>query len=410
MARLWRIFLSVPPRRLGVGLAALGCILALVGAEAGRPAAALAGSDVTLRAQSRTGTVLGYYVPYDSSSWTSLQTHLDQLDIVAAQAVSIDACGNIGSRDDQTLKRLARASNVTVLPSLFTISGWLNHQLLTDDATSAHAIEQIVNYTLEEEYAGFDLDLEGVNAEDRPALTQFVGWLAAALHEEGKLLTLAIPAKERDVTVGWAGAYDYTSLGAAADLVTIMAYEYRGPFSGPGSVAPYDWVQRVTSFAASQMPPERVMLGIAFYGYDWNTTSGSARAIGFPQFAALAERVGTEPTFDSAQQSLAFGYETAADELSLTGSPQQRLVHEVTVRTPPPCDLKPPLPAATPQPKPAPAPGTPQAHEVWIEDSASAAARLQLAGRYGVGGISAWRLGLEDPNVWSVLAAWRHAD
>src|SRR5205814_5063344 len=106
---------------------------------------------------------------------------------------------------------------------------------------------------------------------DRAALSTFVQQLSTALHEQGKLLTLAIPAKDRDVTVGWAGAYDYAALGAAADLVTIMAYEYSGPFSGPGSVAPYEWVQRVLAFATGQIQPENVLLGVAFYGYDWNT-------------------------------------------------------------------------------------------------------------------------------------------
>jgi spore germination protein YaaH len=44
---------------------------------------------------------------------------------------------------------------------------------------------------------------------------------------------------------------------------------------------------------------------------------------------------------------------------------------------------------------------------VWFEDSTSTAARFDLADRYGVGGVSAWRLGLEDPLVWQLLRDWR---
>src|SRR5438093_2029475 len=58
--------------------------------------------------------VLGYYVPYDTMSWASLAEHVDQLDIVAAQWVTIDACGNLASHDDQTLKQVARQHNVKV--------------------------------------------------------------------------------------------------------------------------------------------------------------------------------------------------------------------------------------------------------------------------------------------------------
>ena len=330
------------------------------------------------------------------------------LDIVAAQWVTIDPCGNLGSRDDQTLKQFARGRGLKVLPSLLTSSGWLNHQLLADDDTAVHAVEQIVSYTLAENYDGFDLDLEGVDAADRPYLTRFVAWLSSALHESGKLLTLAIPAKERDVTVGWAGAFDYAALGAEADLVTIMAYEYRGPFSGPGSVAPYDWVARVTAFATSQIAPEKVLLGLAFYGYDWNTTSGGARALGFSGAMALADHYAADPAFEPDQRSLTFAYSgTAGEPLVSASPPAARPNHVITLRDPPPCDVESPPPTPAPPRRPAPAPGTPQTHEVWLEDSQSADARLQIVDQLGAGGVATWRLGLEDPQVWSLFAAWR---
>ena len=81
-----------------------------------------------------------------------------------------------------------------------------------------------------------------------------------------------------------------TGLGEQADLVTIMAYEYRGSWSGPGSVAPIGWVDSVMAFAASQIPPEKLLLGLAVYGFDWNTTSGGAQALSYVQAAALADQ------------------------------------------------------------------------------------------------------------------------
>src|SRR4051794_4856525 len=81
--------------------------------------------------------VLGYYVPYDPASWASLEAHADQIDIVAAQWVTVDGCGRLSSQDDQTLKRLARERGVQVLPTLLTNSTALNHRILTDGETSA---------------------------------------------------------------------------------------------------------------------------------------------------------------------------------------------------------------------------------------------------------------------------------
>ena len=48
-----------------------------------------------------------------------------------------------------------------------------------------------------------------------------------------------------------------------------------------------------------------------------------------------------------------------------------------------------------------------QEHVVWLEDATSVAARLQIAVRRNLGGVGAWRLGQEDPEVWPHLAAYR---
>jgi hypothetical protein len=78
-------------------------------------------------------------LPYYTTSWQSLLAQLDQLDIGAVQWVSIDACGLLSSRDDQTLKQVLNGGGVAVLPSLFTASAGLNHRVLTDEAARATA-------------------------------------------------------------------------------------------------------------------------------------------------------------------------------------------------------------------------------------------------------------------------------
>jgi spore germination protein YaaH len=348
--------------------------------------------------------VLGYYVPWDGASWATLEANAGQLDVVAAQWVTVDACGRLSSREDQTLKQFARGRGIRIAPSLLTLSGGLNTQLLTDPEIRATLLDEIVAYTRDEQYDGFDLDLEGVAAGDREAYTGFVAELADRLHARGKFLSLAIPPKERDVTVGWAGAFDYAALGQLADLITVMAYEYRGPFSGPGSVAPYDWVERVAAFASREMPAHKVLLGLAFYGYDWNTTSGGTRSLTHRQAAALANYYGAEAQFDGDQRSVTFGYVADGAAAPPAAAVTPLPAHDFVTRTAPPCPLDQPRP--TPVPRPGPGPG-PQQHEVWIEESASAAARLALAERYGTGGVATWRLGQEDPNVWPLFASWR---
>jgi hypothetical protein len=380
-------------------LGALAVLLALVpgGLEAqGRP---------TGRASPR---VLVYYVPYDPTSWASLQASASGFDIIGAQWVSIDACGNIGSRDDQTLRRFADGRGLQVFPSLLTGSTSPNHQILTDPEVSQHAIDEIVRYVVEEDYPGFDLDFEGIEPGDRDAYTAFVAQLSEALHAEGRTLSLALPAKDRDVTVGWGGWADYAALGPLADLFTIMTYEYRGPWSGPGSIAPYDWVDRVIAFATHEMPSRKVLVGLAFYGYDWDVSRGTARSLSFPQAAALAERYDSPIAFDPGTASANFSYQAPFGDPPPPGSGLPPLRHQIVQRGGGPCDVPvAPAPRPVAPRRPAPAPDEIQDHEVWFEESTGVQQRVGLVDRYSAGGVATWRLGQEDPRVWDVVRGWR---
>lgn len=349
---------------------------------------------------------LGYYVPYDASSWASLEAHADQLDYVACQWVSVDACGNIGSQDDLTLIQFARSRGIGVLPSVFTTSGSVNHSLLTDEATASRVIAQLVQYVVEEGYDGLDIDLEGVNAGDRQALTAFVARISRELHSRGKLVTMAVPAKTYDATTGWAGAYDYAALAPHVDYFVIMAYAYTSSSSAPGSTAPYNWVDKVAAFASSQIPVAKVLLGVAFYGYDWNTTMGGrARALRYPEAQAIIAAYNANVTIDPTTRSATFTYTARLTDPPIQWPTVRPLNHDIRSRTRPPCPLHTPVPPTTPPPTPTPAPV--QQHVVWLENGASVGARLDIARKYGIGGVAAWRLGQEDPAVWPLLSNYR---
>ena len=210
------------------------------------------------------------------------------------------------------------------------------------------------------------------------------------------------------MTVGWAGWADYAALGALADLFTIMTYEYRGQWSGPGSIAPYAWVDRVIAFATHEMPSRKVLVGLGFYGYDWNTSRGTARALSYAQATALADRYATPIAFDPATASATFSYQAPFGDPPPPGSGLPPLRHAITRRSSGECGVAPP-PAPTPPPPrgPTPAPDEIQDHQVWFEDSTGAEQRLGLVERYAAGGVATWRLGQEDPRVWDVVRAWR---
>ena len=348
--------------------------------------------------------VFAYYVPYDATSWASLAAHADQITYVVPQTVSIDACGGIATQDDRTLQAFARAHGIGVLPSVFTVAPGVNHRLLTDPSTAAADIQALTAYVVEEGYAGLDVDLESVPAGDRAALTSFVRHLAAKLHARGKLLTMAVPAKQSDVKTGLSGAFDYAALGPSVDLVTVMTYGYSWSGGPPGPIAPYSWVDRVIGYATSQFPSAKVLVGVPFYGYDWNVTTGSpARALRFPQAEYLAHQYGTSIGFDQASRAATFGYVARPGDSPPPALGAPAFHHDVQRHAPPPCRLPTPTPhPATPTPTPTINVGQ---HVVWLENDASFAAQLGLARDHQTGGVALWRLGQEDPRVWQQVPA-----
>jgi spore germination protein YaaH len=392
-----------------LGAILLSLVLATSGAQV---AAAPDGSASSSAQVSR--RVLGYYVPYDATSWVSLEQQAHLIDVLAAQWATIDACGRLTTQDNQTIKQFAKSRGMQILPSAASFSGWLAKRILTDPEASARALTEIVDYVVAEGYDGFDFDLEGVWPEDRAPYTAFVTRLAQALHDRGKILAIAIPSKTSDTTDGWAGAYDYAALGAQADLITIMSYDYHGPWSAPGPIAPYNWVEQTAAFATSQIPPEKVRLGIAFYGNNWNTTSGGSRYVGYPEAELLSQRYGAPIVLDPTHRSETLRYRAPTGEQPPAPPAVPALQHEITQRQPPACPITEP-PAPTPTgppatPRPTPQPGAMQDHEVWIEGPQSAEARLALADRVRAGGVATWRLGQEGPAMWAVFDRWRRGE
>ncbi|MFH1486741.1 MAG: glycosyl hydrolase family 18 protein [Chloroflexota bacterium] len=309
----------------------------------------------------------GYYVGYEADSFAHLQRHIHDLDYVSPYWFQMDGEGGIiesgiryiEDKNKDGVMALARGNGVKVVPMIKnSATGSDLTPVLADAGVRARTIQGLVAL-VERGYDGIHIDFENINGQDRPHLTTFMAELAAALRPRGKLVTQALAAKVEEKFTGWAGAYDFKGLAEHNDLLVLMAYGYRTAGSTvPGSTAPIDWVDKCLDYATSQIPPEKLMLGVAWYGYDWNKTTGPpAVALRYSQVMEIAQRTG------------------AAVEYSEDGSPFLRYRsngHD---------------------------------HEVWFEDRRSVEAKLALVPKYGVAGVAGWRMGHEDPGAWRAMNA-----
>ncbi len=229
--------------------------------------------------------------------------------------------------------------------------------MLHDPAAMTRHINDVVALVQRERYDGIDIDYEDLPATDRQVFSTFVTRLADALHDKNKILTIAVFAKTTDAGEdGRNYGQDYAAIGAAADEVRLMAYDYHWSESTPGAVAPLPWVRDVLTYAKTQMPAEKIVLGIPVSGYDW-VDGGQGEVVTWIQCFGRARAFHATSQFDRLSQSPYFKYTDAQG-------------HQ---------------------------------HEVWFENAESTATKLEAAKAAGIRGVYLWMISSEDDRTWATL-------
>lgn len=224
------------------------------------------------------------------------------------------------------------------------------HALINDEKRIKRLISSLLGEMKAKGYEGLDIDFEYVRAEDRGAYTSFVAGLTERMNAEGYPVSAALAAKTSDSQKGvlYEGI-DYAGLGAAANSVFLMTYEWGYRYSQPMAVAPLPEVRRVVDYAVTRIPPEKIDLGIPNYGYDWPVSSSGkaeeAKTVGNIEAVHLAAEKGAEIFYDEKAQAPHFRYENGGIS-----------------------------------------------HEVWFEDVRSLRAKLGLVREYGLRGAGYWQI------------------
>jgi spore germination protein len=306
-------------------------------------------------------------------SWEANRASIHELSPVWYQldASSDGSINAYASAQDAALMEQAHAQSTLIIPLINNyydgtgIDARPVSAVIHDPTRRAAHVDVLVNEILTYGYDGIDIDYESLNgASDRDALSLFIEELATALHAHGKLLSIAVHPKTYEPG-SWSGpqAQDWQRIGAAVDRFRVMTYSYHGCTTSPGPIAPLWWMEDVMAYATSLVPPNKVYVGIHFYGHDW--AGGSCSSVTWESTQRL---VATHVAIPRWQDSSGWRQPVAEPWFTYTN-------------------------------------GQGQGHEVWYADGESVTARLGLVQKYGLGGIAVWRLGGEDPANWSAIAA-----
>ena len=239
-------------------------------------------------------------------------------------------------------------------------NNYLIHRVLSDTTARNRLIRNLYETVLNQGYQGVNIDFEFILAEDRDLFTEFVRDVTYAVNELGYEVTVDLaPNTSADQPGVLYEGKDYPALGAAADRVLVMTYEWGYTYGPAMAVAPIDKVREVIDYAVTEIPREKINMGVPNYGYDWKLpyVRGESKAVTIGNIEAIqiALRNDSQIFYDETAQSPYFSY--VADGIT---------------------------------------------HEVWFEDARSMLAKYRLVREYGLHGIGCWQIMQLFRNMWIV--------
>lgn len=294
---------------------------------------------------------------YPSISKETLEWWLPRLSWVAAFSYGFTEDGNLINLEDANLIIPATEAGVRPMMVLTPLDADGNFndniaiRVFENPDAQQNLIDNIEANIKNKNMGGVDFDFEYIAAGYADDYVELVGRTRGRLRPQGYLTTVALAPKVSTDQPGLLyQGHDYAGMGQAADYCLLMTYEWGYTYGPPLPVSPINSVRRVLDYGVTQIPPEKILMGMSNYGYDWRLPfeQGESKAEKLTNYQALAraEYYGVDVQYDEEAQAPFFTY-TSPD-----GSE----------------------------------------HIVWFEDERSWRARLALVEEYGLAGISIWNI------------------
>lgn len=265
-----------------------------------------------------TGFIHGFYA-ISSYSQLSLAGEMDAVsagwsrmtwDGETALLSTTNAGGNefaVPSGYSEAAEQLAGKLNLMV----FMEGNSLRSMLASADGRT-QAVEQIVNEVTvtyktigRNPYSGVTIDFEGLRSAQKADFTAFLTELRTKLDKRQSLYVCVSPVL---TTGAYYDGYDYAAIGALADKVILMAYDYEprdmSSFIGTtyhqtAASAPIDQVYLGLKALTNEVAPEKVALGFSCKNVAWKIDADGKLLSGTPVYPSndtVSKRLAQEST------------------------------------------------------------------------------------------------------------------
>ncbi len=299
----------------------------------------------------------GFYRAWEPQAYTSLAENFSRLDMVVSEGFFIAPNSDtLVANIDTGLVNLNRKYRKPVLISLSNYVNYNNikggydtkdvERIIKNKKLRVQFINNIARQLTRYKFKGINLDFDEIKNINSKNYIAFENDLYAILHPLGFWVTQnVVPDDEQ---------YKLERLQHVNDYLFVMAIDQHNDGSNAGDLSNQHWVEEILDNVCTRIPSGKVILTIAAGAYDWPENS-IGKPIGYPQAISTAQENESKITFDPSSANLHYTY---FDDDSLE-------------------------------------------HNVYFTDAATNFNIIRMADDWATGGVALWRMGAEDPRLWT---------
>ncbi len=241
------------------------------------------------------------------------------------------------------------------------------YELLSRTSTRRNLIHNLLQAALEYDLDGINIDFESMDADlTGPHFVQFIRELSVECRRQGLVLSVdnLVPTAKR------VRCFDYAEQGVMADYVIIMGYDEHWSGSDAGSTASLPFTQSTIENTMQVVPQDKVIHALPFYTRVWSFDASVEIPEGADPNSAEYVLSSTAKGMGTAE-TLLLDHQAELVWSDEVGQYYGEYEEDGTI------------------------------YRIWLEDSASLKAKLDVVAEYDPAGIAFWKLGLESDEVWT---------
>jgi len=294
-----------------------------------------------------------FYVAWDPQSLMSLKRNIRHINLVFPEWFFLDPkSGDLKTNIDPEGYKIIKRTGVAAMPILsnnsdreFRSEGL--GKVLKDPGKRTVLIRKLAQQCQKFHFKGINIDFEDMNLDSDEYLIAFMKEFSETFKQNKLLVTMDIMTDNDD--------YNIRKLNPYVDYFILMAYDEYAEDSDAGPVSSQKWIEAQTEKILKETSPEKIILGLGAYGYDWSTNKEDNTSVTYMQAITKASASKAAINFDDNTFNLNYSYTDSKNNT----------------------------------------------HTVFFNDAASIFNTMRFSSEYPLAGTAVWRLGSEDSRIWN---------